>query len=84
VTTGTGKAELPVTRVVLEGSAAEQLVERAKGASLLVLGNRGRGGFRGLLLGSVAHQCAAHAQCPVVIVPQPHTRNGGPDEGPTR
>lgn len=57
-----------VQRVVREGAAAEQLVKQAQDADLLVVGHRGRGGFAGLLLGSIAHQCAAHAACPVVIV----------------
>lgn len=57
-----------VERVVVEGPAAEQLVRRSEKADLLVVGHRGRGGFAGLLLGSVAHQCSAHAACPVVVV----------------
>ena len=57
-----------VDRLVLEGAAAEQLVKHSDGAGLLVVGHRGRGGFAGLLLGSIAQQCAAHAHCPVVIV----------------
>ncbi len=57
-----------VNRVVVEGSAAEQLVEQAKDAELLVVGHRGLGGFATLLLGSVAHQCSAHATCPVLVV----------------
>ena len=57
-----------VERLVLEGAAAEQLVKHFDGADLLVVGHRGRGGFAGLLLGSIAQQCAAHAHCPVVIV----------------
>jgi nucleotide-binding universal stress UspA family protein len=47
---------------------AQALLERAEGAELLVVGSRGRGGFKSLLLGSVSQQCAQHATCPVVIV----------------
>jgi len=57
-----------VERTVLQGATAEELVKHAENADLLVVGHRGRGGFAGLLLGSVANQCAAHAACPVVIV----------------
>jgi len=60
---------LDVEQVVLEGQAADVLVEQSDGADLLVVGSRGLGGFRGLLLGSVGQQCAQHARCPVVIVP---------------
>ena len=59
----------PIERKLLTGSAANALVEQAKGASLLVVGTRGRGGFSGLLLGSVSQQAAHHAPCPVVIIP---------------
>jgi nucleotide-binding universal stress UspA family protein len=47
------------------------LLERCEGAELLVLGSRGRGGFKGLLLGSVSAQCVQHAACPVVVVKVP-------------
>ena len=50
------------------GSAAGVLLEAAKGATLLVVGSRGLGGFAGLLLGSVSTKMANHAPCPVVIV----------------
>ena len=57
-----------VERTSVEGGPARVLVEAAKDADLLVVGSRGRGGFAGLLLGSVSQQCAHHASCPVVIV----------------
>jgi nucleotide-binding universal stress UspA family protein len=62
-------AGVAVSSVVREGQAADVLCAEAAGADLLVVGSRGLGGFRSLLLGSVSQQCAAHAPCPVVIVP---------------
>lgn len=47
---------------------AAALLEHAEGAELLVVGSRGRGGFKGLLLGSVSQECASKATCPVVVV----------------
>jgi nucleotide-binding universal stress UspA family protein len=61
--------DIPVETVVMEGSAAQVLVDAAQGADLLVVGTRGHGGFAGLLLGSVSQQAAHHAPCPIVIVP---------------
>jgi nucleotide-binding universal stress UspA family protein len=58
-----------VTVKALLGQPAEQLIEAAKGADLLVLGRRGTGGFNRLILGSVTSQVAHHAECPVTIVP---------------
>jgi nucleotide-binding universal stress UspA family protein len=52
----------------VEGQAADVLLHEAEGASLIVVGNRGRGGFTSLLLGSVSQQVVHHASCPVLIV----------------
>ena len=59
---------LAVRTDVVEGHAVKVLTHAAEGADLLVLGDRGFGGFDGLRLGSVSEQCAAHASCSVVIV----------------
>lgn len=61
-----------VERISVCDHPGHALLETAKGADLLVVGSRGRGGFLGLLLGSVSHQCVTHAGCPVVVVPAPH------------
>jgi nucleotide-binding universal stress UspA family protein len=62
------KPEVPISRYVAEGDVSASLIEAAKGADLLVLGSRGRGGFAGLKLGSVSQECVQHAACPVVII----------------
>jgi nucleotide-binding universal stress UspA family protein len=60
--------DIEVDTTVREGQAAAVLLEASRNADLLVVGSRGMGGFRELLLGSVSQQCAHHATCPVVIV----------------
>jgi nucleotide-binding universal stress UspA family protein len=54
---------------MLVGSAAAMLLSEAENACLVVLGRRGATGFAGHLLGSVSHQVAAHAKCPVAVIP---------------
>jgi nucleotide-binding universal stress UspA family protein len=53
---------------VVEGYPVEVLLAQSGQAQLLVIGNRGRGGFAGALLGSVSQHCVHHARCPVVMV----------------
>jgi nucleotide-binding universal stress UspA family protein len=60
--------EVPVARVVLTGYPTAVLVAESATARLVVVGDRGLGGFEGLLVGSVAPALAAHAHCPVVVV----------------
>lgn len=47
---------------------ARAILDRAVEADLVVVGSRGLGGFKGLLLGSVSHQVVSHSRTPVVIV----------------
>jgi nucleotide-binding universal stress UspA family protein len=58
----------PVTSRLVEASAVQALLDAAETADLLVVGSRGRGGFRTMVLGSVAHVVAGHSPCPVVVV----------------
>lgn len=62
---------LQYEEVVVEGQAAKALLAGAEGADLLVVGRRGHGTFRDMLLGSVSRQVTVHAKCPLVVVPPP-------------
>jgi nucleotide-binding universal stress UspA family protein len=60
--------DLKVQALAVEGQPANRLLKQAAYAELIVVGNRGLGGFRSLMLGSVSQQVVHHARCPVVVV----------------
>ncbi len=60
--------DVDVEQQVVEGHPVTVLLEKAKSASLLVVGSRGHDGFTGMLLGSVGSHCVSHAPCSVVVV----------------
>jgi nucleotide-binding universal stress UspA family protein len=67
---------LEIEREVRAGAAAAVLQRESEHAALVVVGTRGRGGFTGLLLGSVAMTVATRAECPVVVVRGTSTPGG--------
>src|SRR5207247_202429 len=58
-----------VTVVAITGLPAEEILTLSKDADLIVVGSRGAGGFKKLLLGSVSTQVTHHARVPVVVIP---------------
>jgi nucleotide-binding universal stress UspA family protein len=65
------------TEVVPGDSVASALIAFARhtAAGLLVVGSRGRGGFRGLVMGSTSRSLIEHGRCPVMVVPAVHDRH---------
>ncbi|SFW83681.1 universal stress protein [Amycolatopsis australiensis] len=60
--------DVDVEQVVVHAHPRRELIERSGAAQLVVLGDRGRGGFPGLLLGSTGQALLHHAACPVLLV----------------
>ncbi|ALG86480.1 universal stress protein [Gordonia phthalatica] len=76
--TAVSAASAPVEHRVIEGKPALALRAVSTRSHMLVVGRRGLGGVRGLLLGSVSTDLAANSDCPTVVVPS----GGGRDSGP--
>jgi nucleotide-binding universal stress UspA family protein len=60
---------VPTTAIVVEGHPAKAIFDAASPKDLVVVGSRGRGGFRALLLGSVSRVVLEHAPCSVAVIP---------------
>lgn len=76
---GDAAARVEVRVRAVPGPPAATLIEQARGAELLVVGHRGRGGFASATLGSVSLHCVLHSACPVTVVrpsPPPADGNG--------
>lgn len=74
--------DVRVTAELFAAGPAPTLLRQARGAELVVVGSRGAGGFRGLLMGSVSSTVAAHAPCPVIVV-HPHRHGTAFPASPT-
>ena len=62
--------DLKITKSIVQGRPADKIVEivSTRNIDLIIMGSRGIGGIKGMLLGSVADRVADHAPCPVMIV----------------
>lgn len=70
-----------LTRTVEFGHPSKVLVRESRDAAVLVVGRRGHGGFKGLLMGSVSSGCVAHAACPVLVIHEHPDAGGARREG---
>jgi nucleotide-binding universal stress UspA family protein len=70
---GAGIGPQSVAVRAVTGLPAEEILKAARDADMIVVGSRGAGGFRKLLMGSVSEQVTHHAHCPVVVIPDERT-----------
>jgi nucleotide-binding universal stress UspA family protein len=61
-----------VTVKAVMGLPADEILSAGRDADMIVVGSRGAGGFKKLLMGSVSSQVSHHARCPVVVIPADH------------
>ena len=72
--------EVNVDQRSVRSDPVVELLEHARNARLLVVGSRGRGGFKGLVLGSVSQRVLKRATCPVAVVHAEQPRAAGRGE----
>jgi nucleotide-binding universal stress UspA family protein len=58
-----------ISVLAVPGLPAEAILAAARDADMIVVGSRGAGGFKKLLMGSVASQVTRHARIPIVVIP---------------
>jgi len=58
-----------ISKVIRQGHSGQVLIDQSEGADMIIVGSRGHGGFRGLLLGSVSTYVVHHAKTAVVVLP---------------
>ena len=63
--------DVAIRRVVVHDNPAQELITESKSAQLVVVGRRGRGGFKSMLLGSTSRNLLHRALCPLLIVTHP-------------
>lgn len=76
--------DVTVTCELVEGQAARALVDRSRGASLVVVGTRGLGGLSSLVLGSTSRPVVQRAACPVLVTRTQRDLAAGATTRPTR
>lgn len=59
--------DIEVSHAIIEGNPSQALIDYSRRSKLIVLGSRGLGGIKGMVLGSVSAAVASHAFCPVVV-----------------
>jgi nucleotide-binding universal stress UspA family protein len=64
-----GEAADRIERVIAEAPAGQAILDHARDAEMIVVGHRGLGRVRSLVLGSVSGYVVQHATCPVLVVP---------------